>query len=44
LPTLQHVVVIPFVPDYSMDLSGIPNSVAVQDFLAMPGENIAPLE
>ncbi|CAF4647969.1 unnamed protein product [Rotaria socialis] len=44
LPTLKHVVVIPFVPDYSMDLSGIPNSVAVQDFLAMPGENIAPLE
>jgi hypothetical protein len=25
LPSLRHVVVIPFVPDYSMDLSAIPN-------------------
>ncbi|CAF4073532.1 unnamed protein product [Rotaria sp. Silwood2] len=44
LPTLQHVVVIPFVSDYSMDLSGIPNSVTIEQFLSMPGETIAPLE
>ncbi|CAF0817572.1 unnamed protein product [Rotaria sordida] len=44
LPTLQHVVVIPYISDYSMDLSTIPNSVTIEQFLSMPGEIIAPLE
>jgi len=44
LPTLKHVVVIPFVPDHSMDLSEIPNSVTIDEFLSLPGENIPELE
>ncbi|CAF4283161.1 unnamed protein product, partial [Adineta steineri] len=44
LPSLKYVVVIPFVSDYSMDLSEIPNSLPIDEFLSMPGDKNIPLE
>ncbi|CAF1571795.1 unnamed protein product [Adineta ricciae] len=44
LPSLRFVVVIPFVHDYSMDLSTIPNSITIDDFLSLPGDATGPLE
>lgn len=44
LPTLKYVVVIPFLPDYSMDLHEIPNSLTIEKFLSLPGEIIPALQ
>ncbi|CAF4284219.1 unnamed protein product, partial [Adineta steineri] len=44
LPSLKYVVVIPFVSDYSMDLSEIPNSLPIDEFLSMPADKNIPLE
>ncbi|CAF0827090.1 unnamed protein product [Adineta steineri] len=44
LPSLKYVVVIPFVSDYSMDLSEIPNSLPIDEFLSMPTDKNIPLE
>jgi len=44
LPTLRCVVVLPFVPEHSMDLHDIPNSMTTDTFLSLPGEKLPELE